>query len=123
MATRRRHIESGSIWEKQVAYSRAVRIGNFIFVSGTTCDGPDAYVQAKGAFARIEQALEEAGASLDDVVRTRMFVTDIGDWELVGKAHYEAFSDVRPAATMVEVARLIDPALLVEIEVDAYIES
>jgi enamine deaminase RidA (YjgF/YER057c/UK114 family) len=123
VAARRRHIESGSIWEKQVGYSRAVRIGNFIFVSGTTCDGPDAYVQAKGALARIEQALEEAGASLDDVVRTRMFVTDIeNDWELIGKAHNEAFSDVRPAATMVEVAKLIAPGLLVEIEVDAYIE-
>ena len=122
MSSRRRHITSGSIWEDQVGYSRAVRIGNFIFVSGTTCDGPDAYVQAKGALARIEAALEEAGASLDDVVRTRMFVTDINDWELIGKAHFEAFSDVRPAATMVQVAKLIAPGLLVEIEVDAYIE-
>jgi enamine deaminase RidA (YjgF/YER057c/UK114 family) len=122
MATRRRHIASGGIWEKQVGYSRAVRVGNFVFVAGTTCDGPDAYVQAKGAIARIEQALEEAGCSLDDVVRTRMFVTNIDDWELVGKAHFEAFSDVRPAATMVEVKRLISPDLLVEIEVDAYRE-
>jgi enamine deaminase RidA (YjgF/YER057c/UK114 family) len=122
MATRRRHIESGGIWEKQVGYSRAVRIGNFVFVSGTTCDGPDAYVQAKGAIARIEQALEEAGCSLDDVVRTRMYVTNIDDWELVGKAHFEAFRDVRPAATMVEVSRLIAPDLLIEIEVDAYRE-
>lgn len=123
MASRRRHIQSGAIWEKQVGYSRAVRIGNFIFVSGTTCDGPDAYVQATGAIARIEQALEEAGGSLDDVVRTRMFVTNIDDWALVGKAHSEAFSDIKPAATMVEVARLIAPGLLVEIEVDAYVES
>ena len=123
MPSRRRHISSGSIWEDQVGYSRAVRVGNFIFVSGTTCDGPDAYVQTKGAIARIEAALIEAGASLDDVVRTRMFVTDINDWELIGKAHNEAFSDVRPAATMVQVERLIAPGLLVEIEVDAYIES
>ncbi|HVA28014.1 MAG TPA: RidA family protein [Candidatus Baltobacteraceae bacterium] len=122
MASRRRHIESGSIWEKQVGYSRAVRVGNFVFVSGTTCDGPDAYVQTKGALARIERALEEAGCSLDDVVRTRMYVTNIDDWESIGKAHFETFSDIRPAATMVEVARLISPDLLVEIEVDAYRE-
>jgi len=122
VASRRRHIESGSIWEKQVGYSRAVRVGNFVFVSGTTCDGPDAYVQTKGALARIERALEEAGCSLDDVVRTRMYVTNIDDWESIGKAHFETFSDIRPAATMVEVARLISPDLLVEIEVDAYRE-
>lgn len=121
MSTRRRHISSGGAWEPVVGYSRAVRIGDFVFVSGTTCDGPDAYLQAKGAIARIEQALEEAGASLDDVVRTRMFVVNIEDWELIGRAHHEAFADVRPAATMVEVTRLISPELLVEIEVDAYI--
>jgi enamine deaminase RidA (YjgF/YER057c/UK114 family) len=97
-------------------------MGNLVFVSGTTCDGPDAYTQAKGAIARIEQALEEAGASLDDVVRTRMFVTSITDWEQVAKAHAEAFGDIRPAATMVEVTNLISPELLVEIEADAYIE-
>ncbi len=123
MSAHRRHIESGTVWEKQAGYSRAVRIGNFVFVSGTTSDGPDAYVQAKGAIARIERALEEAGCSLDDVVRTRMFVTNIDDWESVARAHHEAFSDIRPAATMVEVARLISPGLLVEIEVDAYKES
>lgn len=122
MSTTRRHISSGSAWEPQVGYSRAVRMGNFVFVSGTTCDGPDAYLQAKGAIARIEQALEEAGASLDDVVRTRMFVTNIADWQLVGKAHAEAFRDVMPAATMVEVSKLISPELLVEIEVDAFVE-
>jgi enamine deaminase RidA (YjgF/YER057c/UK114 family) len=121
VATRRRHIESGSVWEARVGYARAVRIGDFVFVSGTTSDGPDAYLQAKGAIARIERALEEAGASLDDVVRTRMFVVNIEDWELIAKAHHEAFADVRPASTMVEVKRLISPELLVEIEVDAFI--
>jgi len=121
MSTRRRHIGSGSVWEARVGYARAVRIGDFVFVSGTTSDGPDAYVQAKGAIARIERALEEAGASLDDVVRTRMYVVNIDDWELVAKAHHEAFGDVRPASTMVEIKRLIAADLLVEIEVDAYI--
>ena len=109
------------MWEARVGYARAVRIGDFVFVSGTTSDGPDAYVQAKGAIARIERALEEAGASLDDVVRTRMYVVNIDDWELVAKAHHEAFGDVRPASTMVEIKRLIAADLLVEIEVDAYI--
>ena len=109
------------MWETRVGYSRAVRHGDFVSVSGTTCDGPDAYVQAKGAIARIERALEEAGASLDDVVRTRIFVVNIEDWELVAKAHHEAFGDIAPAATMVEVRRLILPDLLVEIEADAHI--
>ena len=121
MTTKRRHIGSGSVWESRFGYARAVRIGDFVFVSGTTSDGPDAYLQAKGAIARIERALEEAGASLDDVVRTRMYVTNIDDWELIARAHHEAFADVRPAATMVEVKRLIAPDLLVEIEVDAFI--
>jgi len=121
MSTRRRHISSGSVWETRAGYSRAVRFGDFVAVSGTTCDGPDAYIQTKGAIARIERALEEAGASLDDVIRTRMFVVNIDDWELVAKAHHEVFADIRPAATMVEVSRLIDPHLLVEIEVDAHI--
>src|SRR5215469_7937872 len=109
MSRQRRHISSGSVWESRVGYSRAVRAGHMVFVAGTTCDGDDAYVQAKGALAKIEQALEEAGASLDDVVRTRMFVTNIENWELVGRAHAEAFSDIMPAATMVEVSRLIAP--------------
>lgn len=121
MSTRRRHIQSGSVWEARVGYARAVRIGDFVFVSGTTSDGPDAYMQAKGAIARIERALEEAGASLDDVVRTRMYVVNIDDWELIAKAHHEAFAEIRPAATMVEVKRLIAPDLLIEIEVDAFI--
>jgi enamine deaminase RidA (YjgF/YER057c/UK114 family) len=121
VSTHRRHISSGSAWEPRVGYSRAVRSGDFVCVSGTTCDGSDAYEQTKGAIARIERALEEAGASLDDVVRTRMFVVNIDDWELIAKAHFEAFGDIRPAATMVEVARLIAPNLLVEIEADAHI--
>lgn len=122
MNAHRRHISSGSVWESRVGYSRAVRVGNLIFVAGTTADGADAYEQTKAAIAKIEVALHEAGASLDDVVRTRMFVTNISDWELVGKAHAEAFADVRPVATMVEVNRLISPELLVEVEVDAYVE-
>jgi len=109
------------VWEARVGYARAVRIGDFVFVSGTTSDGPDAYVQTKGALARIERALEEAGASIDDVVRTRIYVTNIDDWELVAKAHHEVFAEIRPAATMVEVKRLITPDFLIEIEVDAYI--
>lgn len=122
MGSRRRHIASGSVWEDRVGYSRAVRVGSMIFVSGTTSDGSDAYVQAKGAIAKIAQALEEAGASLDDVVRTRMYVTNIADWESVGRAHHEAFGDVMPATSMVEVSRLISPELLVEIEADAFVE-
>ncbi len=121
MRAQRRHILSESVWETRVGYARAVRVENLVFVSGTTCGGPDAYTQAKGAIVRIEQALEEAGASLDDVVRTRMFVTNIADWEAVGRAHAEAFANVRPATTTVEVSRLIAPELLVEIEADAYI--
>ncbi|MDP9024927.1 MAG: RidA family protein [Candidatus Eremiobacteraeota bacterium] len=121
MSVHRRHIQSSSVWEGRVGYSRAVRVGNMVFVSGTTGDGPDAYVQAKAALARIRIALEEAGASFDDVVRTRMFVTNIADWDLVGKAHFEAFGEVRPAATMVQVSALIAPELVVEIEVDAYV--
>ena len=121
MASKRRHIASGSVYEMRVGYSRAVRHGDFVSVSGTTSDGPDAYIQARGALARIERALEEAGASLDDVIRTRMYVTNINDWELVAKAHHEAFGDVLPATTMVEVSRLIAPELLVEIEAEAHV--
>lgn len=121
MSGRRRHISSGSVYEGRVGYSRAVRFGDFVCVAGTTSNGDDAYIQTKGAIARIERALEEAGASLDDVVRTRMYVVNIDDWELVAKAHHEAFGDIAPAATMVEVTRLIAPDLLVEIEADAHI--
>ena len=117
----RRLIASGSAWEPRVGYSRAVRVGDFVFVSGTVGDGSDAYEQAKAAIAKIEMALHEAGASLDDVVRTRMYVTDIADWELIAKAHSEAFGEIRPAATMVEVAKLIGPEYQIEIEVDAFL--
>lgn len=127
----RQLISSGARWEFVVGYSRAVRVGPFVAVAGTTAvdeNGAiigvgDAYVQAAYILQKIEKALTEAGASISDVVRTRMFVTHIEDWEAVGRAHGEVFREVRPASTMVEVAGLIDPALLVEIEVDAMISS
>ena len=123
----RQHVSSGAPWEARVAYSRAVRVGAWISVAGTTAvdaDGRivgqgDAYVQAKCCFEIIKGALEDAGSSLDEVVRTRMYVTRIDDWEAVGRAHGEVFATVRPAATLLEVSRLIDPEMLVEIEVDA----
>ncbi len=117
----RRLISSGSAYEPRVGYSRAVRVGEMIFVSGTVGDGADAYEQTKAAIAKIEVALHEAGAALDDVVRTRMFVTNIDDWALVGKAHLEAFGNVMPATSMLEVSRLIAPQYLVEIEADAIV--
>jgi len=123
-----RRIASGSPWEQRVGYSRVVRAGPHVAVSGTTgtdehgvVAGPDAYTQAKAAFARIVDALRAAGASPRDVVRTRMYVTDIAHWDEVGKAHAEVFGDVRPAATMVEVRSLIAPDIVVEIEADAII--
>jgi enamine deaminase RidA (YjgF/YER057c/UK114 family) len=125
----RQNISSGAPWESIVGYSRAVRIGNHIWVAGTTATDEngqvvgvnDAAAQTRYALQKIGRALQEAGASFADVVRARTFVTDISQWEVIGRVHGEFFGEVRPAATMVEVSRLIDPAHLVEIEVDAFL--
>jgi len=121
--TQRRTVSSGSEYETFVGYSRAVRSGPFIAVAGTTGAGGDIAAQARDALRRIDIALQEAGGSLSDVVRTRMFVTDISLWRDVGAVHAEVFGDIRPVATMVEVSALISPDLMVEIEVDAYVGS
>ncbi len=118
-------VSSGSDFESTVGYSRAVRVGPYVAIAGTTGSGPadDIAAQAQDALRRIEIALQEAGASLTDVVRTRMYVTDISRWREVAAVHARVFGEIRPVATMVEVSALIAPELLVEIEADAYVGS
>lgn len=123
MTTHRVNVSSGSDFEAEVGYSRAVRTGPLVVVAGTTAPGPDVAAQAREAFRRIEIALGGVGASLGDVIRTRMFVTDIASWREVGAVHAEVFGTIRPVATMVEVSALIAPELLVEVEVDAYLSE
>ena len=124
MSANRKVVLSGSEFESVVGYSRAVRVGPHVAVAGTTGTGPagDIAAQARDALRRIEVALEQAGAALTDVVRTRIYVTDISRWREVGAVHAQVFGDVRPAATMVEVSALITPEILVEIEADAYLD-
>ncbi|NJP05825.1 MAG: RidA family protein [Chloroflexaceae bacterium] len=128
--SQRQYVSSGTPWEAMVGYARAVRVGPLISVAGTTAvdaqgqlvSPGDAYAQTVFILQKIEQALHELGASLKDTVRTRIYVTDIDRWQAIGQAHHTFFGAIRPASTMVQIARLVDPAMLVEIELEAWVE-